>query len=268
VGGGNTARTQAFLTATGITDATIISALNTMDNSLISAGLLPAGTGAGKIKALYPIVGGSATAHKYNFIDPRNLDAAFRLSFSGGWTHSATGMLPNGVNAYADTFYNPSTDLADASSAHMSYYSRTDNNYLNVLMGCYPSGIRSYLLAKIGAGLFHALNGAESSGGVGSDWGDASGFFITNRISASEMSLFRNTTKKLDNSSGAAAATGKPIYKIIIGGYNLSAGTPTLGLPTDRECAFSSIGEGLTDVEQTNYYNAVQAFQTALGRNV
>jgi hypothetical protein len=67
-GGENTARTQEFLTATGITDATIISALNAMDNSLISAGLLPSGTGAGKIKVLYPFVGGTAATHKFNFV--------------------------------------------------------------------------------------------------------------------------------------------------------------------------------------------------------
>jgi hypothetical protein len=112
VNSANTARTTAFLTATGITDQTIIDALNAMDNSLISAGLLPSGTGAGKIKALYPFVGATAGTHKFNFVDPRDLDAAFRLTFNGGWTHNSNGVLPNGTNAYGDTFFNTLSNLS------------------------------------------------------------------------------------------------------------------------------------------------------------
>jgi hypothetical protein len=92
-----TARTTAFIAATGITDTTIINALNTMDLSLISNGLDT------KMKALYPFVGGTASTHKYNFMDARDLNAAFRLTFNGGWTHSSTGALPNGTNAVSYT---------------------------------------------------------------------------------------------------------------------------------------------------------------------
>jgi hypothetical protein len=37
---------------------------------------------------------------------------------------------------------------------------------------------------------------------------------------------------------------------------------------TDRECAFASIGDGLTDTEAANFYTAVQAYQTTLSRQV
>jgi hypothetical protein len=133
-GQANTARTQAFLSATGITDATIISALNAMDTSLISAGLLPAGTGAGKIKALYPIVGGTAATHKFNFVNPLDTNAAFRLTFNGGWTHSANGIEPNGTNAYANTYISP--DSFDLDSIGAGYYSRTDNTSASRDFGC------------------------------------------------------------------------------------------------------------------------------------
>jgi hypothetical protein len=36
----------------------------------------------------------------------------------------------------------------------------------------------------------------------------------------------------------------------------------------NKELAFSSIGDGLTDTEAANFYTAVQAFQTTLGRQV
>ena len=65
--------TSDFLTATGITDATIISALTAMEASLTSAGLINYATPASnKIKALYPFVGGTASLHKWNFLDARN----------------------------------------------------------------------------------------------------------------------------------------------------------------------------------------------------
>jgi hypothetical protein len=35
-----------------------------------------------------------------------------------------------------------------------------------------------------------------------------------------------------------------------------------------KQCAFASIGDGLTDTEAANLYTAVQNFQVALSRNV
>jgi len=37
---------------------------------------------------------------------------------------------------------------------------------------------------------------------------------------------------------------------------------------SDREYNFASIGDGLTDTEASDFYDAVQAFQTTLSRNV
>ena len=36
----------------------------------------------------------------------------------------------------------------------------------------------------------------------------------------------------------------------------------------NKECAFASVGLGLSDAEAANFYTAVQAFQTTLSRNV
>jgi hypothetical protein len=91
----------AFITAAGITNLTQASAINTLVNDLKTYGLWT------KMKALYPFVGGTATSHKFNLKDPRDLDAAFRLVFTGGWTHTSTGAKPNGTTGYANTYLNP-----------------------------------------------------------------------------------------------------------------------------------------------------------------
>jgi hypothetical protein len=47
---------------------------------------------------------------------------------------------------------------------------------------------------------------------------------------------------------------------IFLIGYNL--------YPTARECAFASIGEGMTDIQANVFYNIVQQFQTMLSRQI
>jgi hypothetical protein len=91
---------QAFITAAGITNTT---QQNAIDNLVVG---LKADSLWTTMQALYPFVGGTASSHKYNLKDPRDLDVAYRLAFFGGWTHDANGVTPNGTNAYADTFYN------------------------------------------------------------------------------------------------------------------------------------------------------------------
>jgi hypothetical protein len=49
-----------------------------------------------------------------------------------------------------------------------------------------------------------------------------------------------------------------------IGAY----GALTPDLFSTKESAFASIGDGLTDAEAANFYTAVQAYQTTLGRAV
>lgn len=118
-GGGSCADSDAndFITATGISDPTIEGAICVFVIAVKAAGVWA------KSYALYPIVGGTETTHKYNLKDPRDLDAAFRLLFSTGvtatWTHTSGGAFPDTANTLTDaeTFFKPSTDLASDSYA-------------------------------------------------------------------------------------------------------------------------------------------------------
>jgi hypothetical protein len=91
---------QAFITAAAITDPTQQTAIDNLVIGLKTDGLWT------NMNVIYPLVGGTASSHKYNLKDPRDLDVAYRLAFFGGWTHDSNGITPNGTNAYADTFYN------------------------------------------------------------------------------------------------------------------------------------------------------------------
>ena len=88
---------SAFIAAAGLTSSTHISSVRRLVSALKYEGLWI------KMKAVYPFVGGSATSHKFNLKDARDVNEAYRLVFSGGWTHDSTGALPNGTNGWANT---------------------------------------------------------------------------------------------------------------------------------------------------------------------
>ncbi len=79
-----------------------------------------------KLRAYYGFVGGSPSAHKWNWKDPRNTNDAFRLEFVNNPIHDSLGVTFNGVNQYAKTFFAP-TNVA-VKDLQLSAYLRNNNN--------------------------------------------------------------------------------------------------------------------------------------------
>ena len=220
-----------------------------------------------KMKAIYPFVGGTATTHKFNLKDPRDVDAAFRLSFSGGWTHASTGALPNGTNAYADTFLR----IADNYSTRfmsMSYYARTDSNITytsNGLMGAFRNpNMFAYLLP--GETLLHYnINSSTVATAFSTN---EKGHWIGSRENNTSLKVYKNATTHA-TATGDASTSNLTGFssKIFVGALSNNSDTLAYAF-TDCGCAFATIGDGLTDTDATNLYNIVQRFQTSLGRQV
>ena len=251
---------QLFITNAAITDRTQQAAIETLVTDLKGYGIWT------KMKALYPMVGGTAAQHKFNLKNPLDTDAAFRLVFNGGWTHSSTGALPNGTNAYANTFFNPTTQALSKDSTHLSYYRRNTNNVQNaaVLMAAIvsaPNLIRLNLSPNYLPGLniteIVSTNNQQSGAGI-----NDLGLLIGNRNSSSEFKVFANSTLK---QTVARTSIEQPNLNLFLSCSN-GDGAPVYY--TNNQCAFSSIGNGLTDTEAANYYIAVQAFQVSLNRQV
>jgi hypothetical protein len=244
---------QAFITVAGITNLTQASAINTLVNDLKAYGLWT------KMKALYPMVGGTATTHKWNLKDPRDLDAAYRLVFTGGWTHTATGAKPNGTTGYANTFLNPS--VMAQNSTHASVYLRTniDGLYFDIYGENSASGLG--MLVKYTGKSYLYMNVLSSNNIINSN--PSTGFFIGSRTASTTSALFQNGNKIINGTQPSLTPNStQPIY---LGAGNYS-GTPSSYSP--RESAFATIGDGLTDTEAANFYTAVQKYQTTLGRQV
>jgi len=243
---------QAFITAASITDPTQQSAINTLVTDLKGYGLWT------KMKAIYPFVGGTASSHKFNLKDPQDTDAAFRLVFNGGWTHSVNGAQPNGVNGYADTFLTPSTALS-LNSSHLSYYSRTISNGTEIEIGVNTSNNYNLLEIRTSGTTYFLIN---QNGLTSASDSDSRGFYVGNRQASNDIDGWRQGVKVIN---GTTVSTILPTRKIFIGANNNNG---TYALPSTKECAFASIGDGLTDTEATDFYTAVQSFNTSLSRQV
>jgi hypothetical protein len=254
---------QAFLNAAVITDGTQASAVNTLVVDLKSAGVWT------KMKALYPMVGGTAASHKFNLKDPRDLDAAYRLVFNGGWIHSSNGALPNGTTGYANTFFNPFNNLS-IDNTHMSYYSRTNNARDSYDMGVTITNtnplrsLHTVLKWGIDGNTYWSMgfqNLTSLSSEVDLFLPSSAVNFLFNKTSSTSTSLFANNTKY----TASVTNRGLPNGNLYLGARNLNG---FADLFANRQSAFASIGDGLTDAEAAAFYTAVQKYQTTLGRAV
>jgi hypothetical protein len=244
---------QAFITAAAITDPTQQGAINTLVLDLKGYSIWT------KFKAIYPIVGGTAASHKFNLKDPRDLDAAFRLTFATGWTHSSTGMTP--LNTYADSNLSATTGVVlSQNSVHVSFYSRT-NSAVNYMMDMSVS-FSFYFSGYYGSSFPGIINNLNVSGFAGNvSVPNSLGFFLASRTASTTTKTFRNSSLIRTDTRASSAITASTIRI----GYSFGGASPDY---SNRQYAFASIGDGLTDTEAANFYTAVQAYQTTLSRQV
>lgn len=251
---------QAFITAAGITDPTQITAINNLVVGLKGASLWD------KIIALWPFVGGSATSHKFNLKNPLDTDAAFRLAFSGGFTHNANGITPNGVNGFADTFLS-GANLTNNNTS-WSIYSRSDITDDNIDIGGANGG---------GKGIYCFTKRSAGNGGMNSFLYEVN--LQYSAMPASTKLIGASRTSNVLNKSyrdGVTLATNVNANvfdittlatKIVLCAYRAGVGgTPILY--SSRNLASAHIGLGFSDAEFAAFNTLIVSFQTTLGRNV
>ena len=238
--------TTAWIAATGETDLTILGALNTLETDLDTYGL------TSKMTALYPFAGGTSTKHSYNFINT----AAYQLSFVGGWTHSSTGSLPNGTNAYANTNLLASSF---GSNYMLSFYSRTNSSGLKSDLGTYNNSIGLEIITRDSNTI--NIDVPSPNFRLSTTNSDSRGFYIVANNSTITRKVYKNSTEIISSS----------FLNVNLENLNLIFSAwgylPQMRY-SNRELAFGGFGSNFTATDATNYYTAVQRFQTTLGRQV
>jgi len=282
-GGGSTAQAPlvitdsdvlAFVSATGITDTTQRSAVNTLVTSLKGYSIW------NKLNAIYPFVGGTASTHKWNLKDPRDLDAAYRLSFSGGWTHNSNGITGNGTNAYADTFlsnfttqvralgvYTRNTSATGTYIGHAETLNTTDPEGTAAFGEMYINSTSGIMYTHVGIGPIGYSNNTNKSGFYSISSGSAS----------SQVAIYKNGTVNFTENVNPGALSNVD-RSLKIGALSevtstdgiFDPGSDTITSYTNQNIAFAFIATNnfLSAADMANAYTAIQAYQTTLSRQV
>jgi hypothetical protein len=242
----------AFIAAAGITDATHISAIDTLVKALKAASLWT------KMYAIYPFVGGTATTHKFNLKDPRDLDAAYRLTFSGGMTHDANGITGNGTNAYYNTHFALNTFALNEGG--VSIYNRTNIAEPVADIGAIDgSNIGISINSRTTTNIYRTRNANSTLGDVANI--DSRGLFTNQRTNGTEYYAYINGSKTT-YAIASVSLSAFELYGICLN----NVGSPAAY--TTRNQAACYIHVNLSDADVTNLTGINLAFQTALSRNV
>jgi hypothetical protein len=206
------------------------------------------------MKAIYPMVGASAAACAQNL-----KSSSFTGTFTAtGWTFASTGMKPNGTSAFMNTNYNASAS-GSLNSAHISIYSRTDTFNSGEDMGNYGNFAQQLGYRYGISDNYLAFNSIEYLAPI---FTPTTGLLTFTRISSSTAKVFhKNNSPYVDN----RVSTGILNLSLYIGALN------RLNLPflySNKEFAFASIGDGLSDQNAADLNTVVNTFQTTLSRNV
>lgn len=239
---------QKFITNATITDSIQKIAVNDLVVQLKDSSLW------GKFKAIYPMVGGSASSMQWNLKDAENTDNAYRLSFYGSPVFSSTGVLFPTVNDFADTHL-ADTSLGGFNNASMAYYSRTQNTISGYDMGC-TDGAVPYNELSIS---FVDGDDSEWFGFTEEDviTPKTTGLFMFSSTDA-DVKRFRNGV--IIQAKGSAGNESYTNLTVLIGKSRVT------GHPGQRECALASLGNGLSDSQALTFYHIVQNFESKLNR--
>jgi len=214
------------------------------------------------MKAVYPMVGASAAACAQNL-----KSSSFTGTFTSGWTFASTGATPNGTSAYFDTALTPSTALSSINNLHLSMYSRTQNSSVSGHNMGVDQGSNNLNLTQYFSAVSYKLfmNGSFPTYAALSNTTNTQGLILGSVESSTSRKLFFNGS--LLNTTTSTTTGGLPTTILLVGcGRNGVSGVADYFTP--HQNAFTSIGDGLTDTQASDFYTAVQAFQTTLARNV
>jgi hypothetical protein len=266
--GGLDADAASFIAVAGITDATQITAIDNLYKDL-------KGQGANnssydfytRLTAFWLFVGTTTANIKYNGKTPSESNT-YNLAFSGtAPTISRNGCKFNGTNGYADTFV--PQNLISNSANGLSVYFRENVKRNEVQIGYVNRS--TFDATQIGMGWSlnnKAIIGNKSGQQFGANtYTNVNGLIRLNRHSGSAYRLYRNGSQiELITATGNVDTNTNTI---VIGGERWSAGNAIANY-SDKTFCYADImtSNSLSAAEELVYYNCVQAFQTALSRNV
>jgi hypothetical protein len=215
-----------------------------------------------KMNRIYPFLGGTSSKCATDLVTGVN------GTFSGTFTYSANGPLPNGTNAFFDTGFN-ATSLT-ANSNHLSFDSFTNNAVaIDYDMGVATNGTAGTNLLDM---FLRRSNGTVAldagnfpSGRVSSTSTDSIAYFVGSITAINDRRIFRNATQlNISTTSFAQTFANGNIYVFALNDLT----PPFMGANPfgSKGSKLATIGAGLTAAEVTTLQTIRSTFQTAVSR--
>jgi hypothetical protein len=257
---------EKVLALGGTLTTTEKNAVNTLTIDLKSAGVYS------KCDLVLPVLGGNAGSSKVNLIDPTN--ASTDWTYLGTLGFSSTGIKGNNIDGTVrSNFKINGLTKAALGNAHYASYRKY---YTSVVQGSSTGNnedgaidsnanySRYGVYGYSGGGIGGMYSNDYSSGLASSNF---NGLIFANSTAASSSQYFINNSS-IGTGSGAQTAFTSDTGLALLGVYWWAFNDTRVYGRSPDEIRFYSIGSGLNSTERTALYNAVQTYQTTLGRNV
>jgi hypothetical protein len=239
----------AFFAAASITETTEKDAVNQLVLDMKADGIWT------KMRAVYPYVGGDASKHSYNLINP----ATFQITWSGGVTHNASGITGNGTNGYGNTNFNPSTQFISNTNYSFGIYSSSTDTGEGADFGTYENTNADFLISAHSAGSVALFDVQRESTRTTIAAANAQGFRAASRNGNTTAKIYKDATSA-DYSIDSVAAFTLPNLNITVLTWN---GVPVY---SPRTLNFTFMGDYLTPTEAEDFRQAIVTLNTTLSR--
>jgi len=255
----------------GSVSATTMNAVNKFCQSIASAGIrdrffrLNLFCGTGLSAVLVPLYRGpSSTGTQYGNTTDTNSNFV-----SGDYveTGASGGLQGNGSNKSLNTGLTPAS--LTNTSRHLAFYANTTaSGNFTTYIGCRQSGDSAtgqWFLAWATSGgtmTMHTL-GLNQGPNIGIIASHTAGFYLATNDSSAGY-YYRNGST-VDTTDTGQTPTNGSTRAVTVFALNFEGGT---GTQVNARMSAYSIGEYLTSSQAAAFNTAMQAFQTALGRNV
>jgi hypothetical protein len=257
-----------FLNQLTAPSSTIQTAIIDLVDDLNAAGLW------NEFYTIHPLVNGNANDHALNLKYPFRKSSANLARFQGSPTHNANGLTTNGSNnamiipLIPDQFANGGDRFA------VSVYSRTDGasgGTLNTDIGGVSNNLVEItrIMIRTSANYQDAVMGGGGSVYVHNNayTGSALGLFSTYLGGATD-GLARNGVNLTGGINSKSPSQQPTQFSAICVGGQWSGGTNAPQWNTARNYAYAASMKAWSLAQEVDHYNAVQTFQTTLGRQV
>lgn len=242
--------TIRFLDASGLTGQNEIFAIDTLVKELKYAQLW------NKFQIIYPFVGTTAALQKWNLKDPRDLNAAYRITFVGSGTHDTRGYTSVG-NVYGNTNLIGTSIGASLNNFHVSYYIKD-----NAVTGVFDMGTRNNTLWL--SSNFRNAGGNFASRAYNNTNSEMPHSYTTGLATVSRLSSANYLSAVNDvNATHTQTSTGRPAFNLVFGAYNDFGNVSQF---VNRTFQFFSVGNGITAAEHNTLWKIVEKYQANLNR--